>query len=32
MFETNQGLKTQIKQLDVDGWTHGTVDDPLGCT
>ena len=30
MMPTNNGLKTSIKDVDVDGWEHGQVDDPLG--
>ena len=27
---TNNGLLTRIKEVEVDGWEHGMVDDPLG--
>jgi hypothetical protein len=30
LVPTNGGTKTEIKRVEVDGWDHGMVDDPLG--
>ena len=30
MVPTNNGQRTQMKDVDVEGWQHGMVDDPLG--